>query len=98
MNQSGYVPHRGALILVLGILSWVGLGIFVSPFAWVLGKADLREMDEDRMDPEGRTLTQVGMILGMIMTILTLIGIVVGILFFVGVVLLGAGAATVSVN
>src|SRR5207247_466635 len=46
-------PHRGALILVFGILSF-----FVCPFVFsicaiVMGNADLLEMRAGRMDPEG---------------------------------------------
>ena len=64
-------PHRGVLILVLSLL-----GFPFSIAAWVMGKGDLSEMDQGRMDPSGRGLTQAGMILGMIGTILVGIGLV----------------------
>lgn len=46
-------PHRGVLILVLGIL---GLVICqpVGIAAWLMGSNDLKEMDSGAMDPEGR--------------------------------------------
>ncbi len=72
-------PHRGTLILVLGILSLFmcqPLGIV----AWVLANGDLRDMDEGRMDPTGRSNTEVGRILGMIAFILLGLGAAVGVL------------------
>jgi hypothetical protein len=66
-----YEPHRGGLILALGILSLVGCGIFTGIPAWIMGNADMKAIDAGRMDPEGRTMTSVGRILGMINVILT---------------------------
>jgi len=68
-----YSPHRGALILTLGILSLVICG-FLGPFAWVMGNTDLAEIRAGRMDPEGEGLTQAGRICGMIASILLIIG------------------------
>jgi hypothetical protein len=72
-------PHRGTLILVLGILGLVvcsPLGIV----AWVMGSGDLKEIDAGTMDPAGRGSTQAGKICGMIATILMIIGVVIVIL------------------
>lgn len=71
-------PHRGPVILVLGILGFLVCQIF-APIAWVMGRADLREMDAGRMDPTGKGLTQAGMILGIIGTLLIVVSVVVGI-------------------
>jgi hypothetical protein len=49
-------------------------------------------MDAGQMDPEGRGLTQAGYILGIIATVL----IFVMILVFVGLFVLGAGAAAIE--
>jgi len=82
-------PHRGVLILVMGILSFV-LSCFVfGIIAWVLGNGDLKEMDAGRMDPSGRGLTQAGRILGIINVGLTALVIVFYLLF---IVVLGMGA------
>lgn len=73
-------PHRGTLILVLGILSLVicaPLGIV----SWLLGNADLKEMDAGAMDPEGRQLTQIGKILGIVAVALMVVGVIVFVLF-----------------
>jgi hypothetical protein len=62
---SGVQPHRGAVILVLGILGLV----YCFPLAiaaWIMGNNDLREIDSGRMDPQGRSMTNVGRILGII--------------------------------
>ncbi len=60
-------PHRGAVILTLGILglcvcSLLGVG------AWQMGNEDLRQMKYGRMDPSGWDLTSAGRILGMVAT------------------------------
>ena len=63
------VPHRGGLILVLGLLGFiVGCPIF-SLMAWVMGSGDLREIRSGRMDPSGEALTRAGQILGMLVAI-----------------------------
>ena len=85
-------PHRGVLILVLGILSFVLCGIFTAIPAWVMGNSDLRAMDAGQMDPSGRGLTQAGKICGMIAVILSIIGLVVTVIFF----LFAAGGAALQ--
>lgn len=70
-------PHRAGLILTLGLI-----GLFVcGPLclaAWVMGSGDLHEMDARVMDPSGRSTTSVGRNLGVIGTLLW----VIGVLFF----------------
>lgn len=69
----GYVkPHRGGMILAFGILSFVICCLF-GIAAWVMGNNDLREMNAGLMDPEGRSLTQAGRLVGMIHVILMLV-------------------------
>ena len=57
-------PHRGTLILVLGILGLVicaplgPLGIA----AWVMGNGDLKQIDAGDKDHSGRSLTNAGRI------------------------------------
>jgi hypothetical protein len=65
-------PHRGPIVLVLGITSLVtaflcGLGLPFGAAAWVMGYRDLRKMRyEKSMDPEGEGMTQAGMVCGAI--------------------------------
>lgn len=60
-----YKPHRGVLVLVFGILGMMMCGAF-GIAAWMMGKNDMKEINAGRMDPEGRSLTQVGYILGIV--------------------------------
>lgn len=77
-------PHRGTLILVLGILGLVVCAPLAIA-AWVMGSGDLKQIDAGTMDPSGRGTTQAGKICGIIGTILLIIGIIVfGILFLIG--------------
>ena len=45
-------PHRGTMILVLGILGLVVCPI-IGIIAWVMGHGDLKEMQAGAMDPNG---------------------------------------------
>jgi len=72
-------PHRGVVILVLGIIGIVCCFI-CGIIAWVMGNNDLREMAAGRMDPSGEGLTKAGKICGMIGVILAIIAIVIQLL------------------
>ncbi len=87
--QQPLAPHRGAVVLVLGILGIV-LCTICGIIAWVMGNNDLRQMDAGVMDPSGRGLTQAGKICGMISVILVIVGFVIWLLVMM---LVGAGAA-----
>jgi len=87
--QPGLQPHRGAVILVLGILGLI-LCFICGIIAWVMGNTDLREMREGRMDPSGMGLTNAGRICGMISVILAIVGFIFGVLLMVGGILAGA--------
>jgi hypothetical protein len=78
-KRADYEPHRGGLILALGIISLVvgGIGIVTGIIAWVMGRADLKKIEAGVMDPEGKQTTQIGYIMGMIGAILHGIGLIV---------------------
>jgi hypothetical protein len=96
-------PHRGAIVLVLGILSTVFSAIspclygvpalFIAlPMgivAWVLGSRDLKKMAAGTMDPDGRGMTQAGMICGIVGVVLSIL-IVIGIVAVISFVILMA--------
>lgn len=82
--------HRGGLILALGIIGLMSCAP-VGVAAWLMGNTDLQAMDEGRMDPEGRQLTQVGKILGMVATLIMGLSVLAGIGIF-GLMFLGVAA------
>ena len=73
-RRRDYEPHRGAMILVFGILGFFTcpLSLIFGPLAWGMGSGDLRKSREGRMDPQGEGLTKAGMICGIVATCLTL--------------------------
>ena len=80
-------PHRGTLILVLGILSLVMCGFFTGIPAWFMGRNDLKKIKAGLMEPEGEGSTKGGMICGIIcciISLLSIIGIVLLILLRIG--------------
>jgi hypothetical protein len=83
--------HRGVLILVLGLIGVFVAPIPCSPIAWYLGNCDLAEIRAGRMDPDGESMTQVGRVLGMIMTILTAVIILLVCLIW-GIMIVAMGA------
>jgi len=85
-------PHRGTLILVLGIVSIFVCGIILGPIAWVMGNNDLREMSAGTMDPSGRDMTNAGKICGMIALFLNIAGICIYAIIMMG----GIGAGGIS--
>jgi hypothetical protein len=69
------MPHRGAAVLTLGVLS-IALAIcapVLGPIAWIMGYNDMKQIRAGYMDRTGEGLTQAGMIMGMVMTILSAI-------------------------
>jgi hypothetical protein len=81
------LDHRGGLILALGII-----GLVVCPpvgiAAWIMGNNDMKAMESGQMDREGKQLTQVGKILGMVATAF----LVLWACFFVVYIVVIAGA------
>jgi hypothetical protein len=73
-------PHRGTLILILGILGLVVCGP-LGIAAWVMGANDLKEMDAGTMDPSGRGTTQGGKICGIIACVLMVVAFILGLVF-----------------
>ena len=69
-----HVPHRGPLILVLGLMGLLIQCPIFPLMSWVMGSNDLREMEAGRMDPAGRDLTRAGMVIGMVLSILWILG------------------------
>lgn len=75
-------PHRGGVILTLGILSLVICGL-LGPIAWAMGSTDLAKMRRGEMDNSGYGITQAGYILGIVSTVLMIVGCVFGVLWVI---------------
>ena len=63
-------PHRGPMILALGVLALMGI-VPLGPIAWWMGMHDVMLMDDGQMDPSGKVTTDIGRFLGMAVTVLT---------------------------
>jgi len=84
-GRGGYRrPHRGGLILTLSIIGLCTfcciVGLILGPVSWVMGATDLAEIRRGRMDRSGEGLTQAGMIIGIISTVLTVLAVGLAIL------------------
>jgi hypothetical protein len=90
----GQTHPKGTPVLVLGILSIVfcGFGLILGPLAIVQGGRALKEIDAARGLYNNRQTVNLGRILGIIGTILS----VLGVLWVTFVVALGIGGATVN--
>jgi hypothetical protein len=83
---------RTTTVLVLGILSLVVCGV-LGPFAWSMGNTALREIDASYRTGRplgGRETVNVGRILGIVGTVLLVLGVLAGL----GVVALAAASST----
>jgi uncharacterized membrane protein YjgN (DUF898 family) len=76
VTTEGYEPSKATTVLVLGILGIVICGV-LAPFAWSMGNDELRAIDAGRRDPANRGTANAGRILGIVGTVLLIIGVVV---------------------
>jgi predicted Zn finger-like uncharacterized protein len=94
-NGGDLKPHRGQMIMLLGILSFFVAGPILGPIAWIMGNNDLKEMRAGRMDPEGEGNTKVGKICGMIATFLSIGGLALCCVFYVIIGIFAAAGSNV---
>jgi hypothetical protein len=73
---------QATTVLVLGILSLVVCQI-LGPIAWVMGNNELAGIDAGRRPPQNRGTAQAGRILGIISTVLMIIGVAFLFIFLV---------------
>jgi hypothetical protein len=76
------MPHRGPLILILGLCSWFFTCPLFGAIAWYMGSQDLREINEGHRDPQGESLTRAGQILGLVHVVVTAAAFALLFLFF----------------
>ena len=97
----GQPPYRAAdhpratTALVLGLVAIVGgltcgLPLVVGPFAWAVGRGAVKEIDREPQRFGGRGMAMAGYVLGVIATVL----LVLGILAFVAVLLFAVALPT----
>ena len=89
----GYAPDhpKATTALVLGILGLVVCGV-IAPFAWRIGRRTLDEIDGSHGQLGGRGTAQAGYVLGIIGTVVLLLGLLGGLL------LMALMIASVSTN
>jgi hypothetical protein len=94
-------PGRGTLILVLGILSLVCCAL-LGPLAWIWGKQDMQKIKNGEIAQEAAQLTNIGMILGIVGTVLfglqLIGGCVWGLLVGIAAMAGGGSKAALTVN
>lgn len=84
---------QATTVLVLGILSLVVCGV-LGPVAWSMGNTELKAIDAGRRPPENRGTANAGRILGIIATVLLIIGVVVFVAVIALVVVAGQEVST----
>ncbi len=78
---------RSVPVLVMGILSIIAMP-FLGPFAWVMGTKALREIDASPGMYSDRGNLVAGRILGIIGTVMLIIGVIIGVVSMVAFVAL----------
>ena len=87
----GSADHpQGTLILVFGIAGFF-VGV-LGPVAWIMGSRALREIRSSGAHPGNEQLIVIGRILGIIVTVLMVLGVLVSLLFLVLALVVSASA------
>jgi len=95
-GQVQYAPDhpKATTSLVLGILGVV-LCAVIAPFAWSMGKKTLNEIDASQGRLGGRGAAQAGYVLGIVGTVLLGLGVIIILVYVIGMVaLFSTGAAS----
>lgn len=74
--NSGGASSNAIIALVLGILSYILCGIFAAIPAWIIGKKEINEINAGRSPEAGKTIATIGMWLGIVNVILSVIAII----------------------
>lgn len=77
--QAGAYPEesQATTILVLGILSLICSCLPLGIAAWIMGNRELQAIDSGRRNPENRGTANAGRIIGIVATVLGLIGFII---------------------
>jgi hypothetical protein len=82
-NVSGGASTNAIIALVMGILSYVLCGFIGGVIAWIMGKGELNKIDRGESSEAGRTMAKIGMWLGIVNVILTVIIGIFALIYFV---------------
>ena len=83
---------QAVLALVLSIVGLVACSGLLCPVGWYFGRKELEGIDAGRRDPSKRDIAKAGQIIGIIGTALMALGI----LFFIGVMVIAFASAAGS--
>lgn len=73
MNQGGSASTNAIIALVAGILAYVMCPFILGIVAWIMGKGELGKIDRGESSEAGRTLAKIGMWLGIVNVILSVL-------------------------
>jgi len=94
MSVAQEKPGTNSIVaLVLGIVSFLGLGLLTGIPAWIVGKKELAAIDQGSASASGRTMATIGMWLGIVATVLSILAVLGFVLLTGG--LLAVGSQTV---
>ena len=86
------VHPKGTTVLVLGILSVVLIPL-LGPFAWLMGRSALKEVDASPQPVSNRSVLVAGMVLGIIGTVFMVLGVLVFVLFFSSIMVMSTSTS-----
>jgi hypothetical protein len=69
-QQATLAMALGIAGLVVGVFLTCGIGLLMSPFAWAIGRKSLREIEDSRGELDGESQARIGMVTGIVGTVL----------------------------
>ncbi len=73
MNAGGSAGTNAIIALVAGILSYIFCPFILGIVAWIMGKGELGKIDRGESSEAGRTFAKIGMWLGIINVVLSIL-------------------------
>lgn len=73
MGSGGSAGTNAIIALVAGILSYIFCPFILGIVAWIMGKGELGKIDRGESSEAGRTLAKIGMWLGIVNVILSVL-------------------------
>lgn len=89
MGSQGGASSNAIVALVCGILSFIFCPVVLAIVAWIMGKKELAAIDRGESPEAGRTLAKIGMWLGIVNIILSVLGIIIYIAIILIAIIVG---------